>query len=144
MACPQNTPCGHAKERPLPTLADIKSAAKAILLSKRASPAVINARLAICAACELQNTNKVGYRWCDACHCFVDGRKGLTNLASYEENLPELPGYNPVLGDHGCHFPGRLEGKGGWPLPTTVTPIPPAPAPTANSELPSPNHSVQP
>ena len=122
MACTPNTPCGKAratKERPLPTLDDIKSAAKAILLSKRATPAVINARLAICMKCESRNVNKAGYQWCDACHCFVDGRKGLTNLAGYEENLPELPGYNPALGDHGCHFPGRLDGKGGWPSPVS-------------------------
>ncbi len=124
MPCPQNTPCGQSKTaRPEPTLGKMLKAAVAILTSKSVPQETVNARMKICRKpCAHLGQNASGYTWCALCGCRVNGQKGLLNLASYEENLPGLPGYNSLLPEHGCHFPGRLEGKGGWPLPTSITP----------------------
>ena len=121
-------PCGESRkqERPLPTLGKIVSAAKAILKAKRVEPEVVEARLKICVACEYARKNSAGYQWCALCGCIIDGRKGLTNLASYEEG-------DGVKMTHGCHHPGRAEGKGGWPVPA-ITP-PPAVSEGANGNV---------
>lgn len=101
--------CGKKQERPMPTRAQGVSAVKAILFSKRVPPEVINARLDICNECEHRAVNAAGFQWCSLCGCLVNGSKGLTNLASYEEG-------DGVTMTHGCHHPQRAGGKG-WPSP---------------------------
>ena len=104
--------CGCKKnheqtERPAVTVTQVVSAAAAILLAKRVAPDVIAARLETCKRCEYIRHNSSGYLWCSICGCKVNGEKGLTNLASYEEG-------DGVTLKHGCHHPDRANGKG-WP-----------------------------
>lgn len=96
----------------MPTLRQAATAATAILTAKREPPEVINARLEICSKCEYAKTNASGFRWCGICGCLVDKRKGITNLASYEERLPHW----------GCKHPQRDEGFG-WPKKLAAQPL---------------------
>lgn len=118
------------QERPAPTVVQIVSAAKAILTAKRVAPSVINARIDICRACVYRRQTSAGYQWCSLCGCIVDGKKGLTNLASYEEG-------DGVKMKHGCHHPDRATGKG-WPLPPPNTPT----LQDSNPSAPTPHSST--
>ncbi|MCX6908424.1 MAG: hypothetical protein NTY01_10320 [Verrucomicrobia bacterium] len=93
------------QKRPLPTVAQVKTFAQAILIGKYVPPVMVVKRLEICRRCEKRRVTPVGVEWCGLCGCKVgDKSRQLDNLAAYEENLPRW----------GCKHPQRGKGKG-WP-----------------------------
>ncbi len=98
------------QERSLPTIAQAKTFARAILTGKYVAREVVAQRLEICRRCEKRRITQAGVEWCGMCGCKV-GRKDreLDNLAAYEEKLPKW----------GCKHPLRGEGRG-WPLAGVV------------------------
>lgn len=88
-------------ERPRPTIRQVTGLAKAAVIGKYVSLEVLQKRLAICDACPAQRQTKKGDKWCSKCGCGMSDSKKVTNLAAYEENLPEW----------GCKFAGGSRWK---------------------------------
>jgi hypothetical protein len=77
---------------------------KAALTGRYVEPRIVQLRIAACSRCDLRQRDERG-DWCGACGCTVSSaERVLTNLAAYEEQLPEW----------GCKHPRRAEGFG-WP-----------------------------
>jgi hypothetical protein len=112
--------CGKARSqaRPAPTVTQAAQALAAVITARRVSHEVIAERMRICLRCDHVRKNTAGYSWCALCGCRVDGKKGLLNLAAYEEG-------DGVRLKHGCHHPQRAEGQGWPPHPKPVSDTPP-------------------
>jgi hypothetical protein len=99
------------ERQPRATAKKVIGFAQAWMTANRVPLEVLQERIETCERCPMLRSDPVKGKWCKLCGCSLSATKGqVKNLAAYEENLPAVPGYNPLLEHWGCKLDGRKLG----------------------------------
>lgn len=103
------------QRRPRATARAAVSFAVAMATAKRVTLDVVKQRAEVCDGCDQVREDPKDGAWCARCGCPMSAdRRRIQNLAAVEENVPNAPGYNPLLPRWGCKLEGRFDAARRW------------------------------